>query len=150
MGVAQGERVTSPETSQRPVPRPTILVVDDERVVRGLLMRILALNGYRVLGAASGAEAIAAAAGEGSLDLLLTDVEVPDMSGSALAERLLATRPGLPVLYLSGGLSGGEAAGGPPILGRGVGLLAKPFTADVLASRVREMLAGPAVAGAHE
>jgi CheY-like chemotaxis protein len=147
MGVAQGERVTSPEANQRPAPRPTILVVDDERVVRGLLMRILALHGYRVLGAASGAEAIAAAAGEGAVDLLLTDVEVPDMSGSALAERLLATRPGLPVLYLSGG---DEAGGAPAASGRGVGLLAKPFTAEVLASRVREMLADPATPGANE
>jgi CheY-like chemotaxis protein len=119
----------------------TILVVEDEGVVRGLLMRILSRQGYRVLGAASGAEAVAAATDEGPIDLLLTDLDVSDMSGQELADRLLAGSAGLPVLYLAGYAD--QLAVPPPRPSPAVGLLAKPFTAETLARRVREMLERP-------
>ena len=115
----------------------TILVVEDEGVVRGLLMRILSQQGYRVLGAASGSEAIAAAR-EGPIDLLVTGLDVADMSGADRAERLAAARPELAVLYLSGFGDGAEPHPGPQR--EGVSLLARPITADLLTRRVRELL----------
>jgi DNA-binding response OmpR family regulator len=81
----------------------TILVVEDERLVRGLIIETLQERGFRVLAARDGAEACRIAAKcDDSLKLLVTDVVLPRMNGLELAERLLESRPGLRVLYLSG------------------------------------------------
>ena len=139
MQTAPDERTSRAGAELRRAEAPTILVAEDEGVVRGLLMRILSLEGYRVLGAASGSEAVAAAR-EGPLDLLVTAVRVADMSGADLADRLLAARPELAVLYLSGFGEGGDAHPAPQR--QGVSLLSRPITADVLTRRVRELLEG--------
>jgi CheY-like chemotaxis protein len=139
MRTAPDERVSGTGNGVREVETATVLVVEDEGVVRGVLMRILSLQGYRVLGAASGAEAVATAQ-EGRIDLLVTALEVADMTGPELVERLVARRPGLPVLFLSGF---GDRAEPRPVPPRpGVGVLAKPITAETLARRVRELLEG--------
>jgi len=81
----------------------TILVVEDERLVRGLIIETLQERGFRVLAARDGAEACRIAAKcDDSLKLLVTDVVLPRMNGLEVAERLLESRPGLRVLYLSG------------------------------------------------
>jgi two-component system cell cycle sensor histidine kinase/response regulator CckA len=137
MQTAPDERVREAGQSVRQAGTATVLVVEEGGVVRGLLMRILSLEGYRVLGAASGSEAIAAAR-EGSIDLLVTGLDAADMSGADLAERLVADRPELAVLYLSGVGDRVEPRPGPSR--PGVGLLARPITAEVLTRRVRELL----------
>ena len=117
----------------------TILVVEDEAQVRALTSRILGDHGYRVLEAPNGEEALRRWAAEaGQIDLLVTDVVMPAMSGAELAERLLDARPDMGVLYMSGYTSDVVLRHGPR--DRDVAVLEKPFSADRLLSRVRESL----------
>ena len=89
----------------------TILLVEDEEAVRGLLHEVLTDSGYRVLPAASGAEALSVSrAHSGPVDLLLTDVVMPGMGGREVATLLAAERPGLRVLFASGLHRGGHRA----------------------------------------
>jgi PAS domain S-box-containing protein len=119
--------------------RETVLVVEDEQAIRTVTQRILAGNGYTVLTAASGEEAIAFAAGyEGVIDLLLTDVVMPQMLGKEVADRLVRARPSLRVLYMSGYARPVLASQGT--LDPGIQLLEKPFSEAVLLAEVRELL----------
>jgi PAS domain S-box-containing protein len=122
----------------------TVLLVEDEEMVREMLQETLAGAGYRLLVAADANHALArAAAHRGSIQLLLTDVVMPGGSGSELAERLSLVRPGIRVLYVSGYTE--EAIVRHGVLARDVAFLGKPFTPDELLARVRQLLdaAGP-------
>jgi CheY-like chemotaxis protein len=120
----------------------TILLVEDEDAVRNLLQEVLTESGYRVLSAASGAEALRVSrAHAGVLDLLLTDVVMPGMGGREVATMLSAERPGLRVLFASGYTA--EAIARQGILEPGTDLIHKPFTPDALLRRVREKLERP-------
>jgi PAS domain S-box-containing protein len=116
----------------------TILVVEDEPLVRGVTARSLASAGYRVLVAADGGEALAIAAREPRVDLLVTDVIMPGKSGRAIADELRRERPGLRVLFVSGYPSDAISRAG--VLDSGIEFLPKPFTALVLQERVRHVL----------
>jgi PAS domain S-box-containing protein len=117
----------------------TVLLCEDEEDVRSLTHRILDAHGYDVLVAAGGEEALELAdAWPGAIDLLLTDVVMPRMSGRELAQRLAIKHPGMKVLYLSGYPDESIVRHG--VLESGVAFLQKPFTADVLARRVRHVL----------
>ena len=117
----------------------TVLVVEDEQSVRDLAVKSLRRQGYRVLAAANGEEALArAAADEGTIHVLLSDVVMPGMTGPELATRLLAQRPDLRVLLMSG--YAGDAVKGD--LGDAK-LIAKPFSTTALARAVRESLDVP-------
>jgi len=119
--------------------RETILVVDDEAGIRALIVKILRRERYRVLEAGSVAEAVAAAAAHaGPIQLLLTDVMLPDRNGRQLATQLLETRPGLKVVYISGFTDDDAVRAGafPP----GARFLQKPFTLGALMGTVREAL----------
>lgn len=140
------------EAAERAEPKPaaaplpsgseTILLVEDEEVVRELGRRILDMHGYRVLAARNGREALAICEAHGdSIAALVTDVIMPEMSGRALAERLAERWPGVRVLYLSGYTSGAIAQHG--VLEPGVEFLQKPFSPAALARRVREVLDAP-------
>ena len=119
----------------------TLLVVDDESALRDVAGRILSGAGYRVLAADGGAQALElAATHEGAIDLLLSDVVMPGMLGKELAERLVHTRPGTRVLYMSGYAQ--PVLAGQGTLEPGVALLEKPFTAADLLSAVRRRLDG--------
>ncbi len=112
----------------------TILLAEDEAVVRDLAERALVERGYTVLATSSGDEALQACEGhEGAIHLLVTDVVMPGMGGKALAERLLPLRPGLPVLYVSGYADG-------RVVEEDTLFLQKPFSPSALAKRVREAL----------
>lgn len=117
----------------------TILLVEDQDAVRDLAHRILSAHGYRVLTARSGREALdVALAHTGSLDLLVTDVVMPGMSGDELAGWLTNTHEGLKTIFMSGY---SEQALAPHRLDVGTGdFLAKPFTADSLLQRVHDTL----------
>jgi CheY-like chemotaxis protein len=115
-----------------------VLVVEDEPSVRNLVVTALGLQGYQVLHAASGEEALAILESDlRHLDLLLTDAKMPGMSGVELANRVAKMRPGLPVLLMSGYTD--ETARFTQS-NEAIPLLPKPFTPRELRQRVAEML----------
>ncbi len=117
----------------------TVLLVEDEEMVRALLGEVLERSGYRILEAPGGSKAIEIAERhEGPINLLLTDVVMPGMSGGELAERLTMLRPDLKVLYISGYMD--EVHAGRGLSNQGTAFLQKPFTPGALTSRVRELL----------
>ncbi len=137
----------APPTNRQPEQRPeasargteTILIVEDEDAVRHLAERFLSAAGYCVLAAASGDEALKVwESHDGAIDLLLTDVVMPKMSGHELASRLTSMRSNLRVLYMSG--YSGTAISQHGVLARGTHLVEKPFTGADLSRRVREVL----------
>jgi CheY-like chemotaxis protein len=116
-----------------------VLVVEDEPVVRALMMRILRGLGYSVLEASEGNTAIQVArAHQGKIQLLLTDVVMPQMDGKMLASMLQDAYGDLRVLYVSGYATDVLSRYG--VLEEGVSLLHKPFTGAELAKKVREVL----------
>jgi two-component system cell cycle sensor histidine kinase/response regulator CckA len=117
----------------------TLLVVEDEPVVRSLAVRALVDQGYKVLQAADGPAALAVAgAYGGEVHLLVTDVVMPGMNGKELADRLAAERPGLRVLYVSGYTDHAVVRHG--VLEEGIAFLSKPFDLRELVRTVREVL----------
>jgi PAS domain S-box-containing protein len=117
----------------------TILVVEDEKAVRDLTVRMLQRLGYRILTAAGGAEAIEISRGHAAtIHLLLTDVVMPNMSGRQLADHLVLSRPDMKVLYLSGYTENTVLHHG--VLDAGVEFLPKPFSREVLGKKLREIL----------
>jgi DNA-binding response OmpR family regulator len=124
----------------------TILLVEDEASLRAIAREILEEHGYRVLDAAGATEAVEIAARHPEpIHLLFTDVVMPGMNGRLLARVLVATRPTLRVLYMSGYTDDVIAHSG--VLDSGTLLLEKPFTARALLGRVRAAL-GPQEMGA--
>jgi PAS domain S-box-containing protein len=122
----------------------TVLLVEDELVVRRLVAEILESNGYTVLQAGDGPSALELLRRHtGSLDLLLTDVVMPGMSGPDVAGAIAAMRPGAQVLYISGYTD--SSVGQHGVLDPGVPFLQKPFDADVLSRKVRDVLDGVVV-----
>ncbi|MDP8942861.1 MAG: ATP-binding protein [Actinomycetota bacterium] len=117
----------------------TILLVEDERSVRELAVRILSRQGYVVLPAEGPDEALAVLERcESHVDLLLTDVVMPGGSGRRLAERIRAGGIEIPVLYMSGYTH--DFVGRQDLVDEGVALIEKPFTAESLLRAVREVL----------
>jgi len=117
----------------------TVLLVEDDEMIRKLVQKVLKANGYAVLVAASGRDAERVAEQhEGPIDLLMTDVVMPGLSGREVARRLSAARTGIRVLYLSGYTDDAIVHHG--VLDPGVAFLQKPFTPAVLGRKVREVL----------
>jgi CheY-like chemotaxis protein len=116
----------------------TILLVDDDDVVRNAVSAMLEELGYRVLNAADGTEALATLEREPGIAMLFTDVIMPGMSGRQLAERAVQIRPGLRVLFTSGCTENSIVHNGR--LDAGVELLSKPYDRDRLAAKVRRVL----------
>jgi signal transduction histidine kinase len=129
-------------TPVRPAPDPgheTVLLVEDDAAVRRIAARSLVRHGYQVIEMPGPAEALASLATMPPIDLLITDVVMPAMSGLALADTLRRERPGLRVLYMSGYVQDALHRQG---LGSEETLLQKPFTGRDLVRRVREVLDG--------
>lgn len=126
----------------------TVLLVEDEEIVRDMTRKSLELTGYKVLEAASGGEAMMICESHAdAIQLLLTDVVMPEMSGRELAECLKKVRPEMKTLYMSGYTD--EAIVNHGILAPNTAFLEKPFTPDSLARKLREVLDAKAVAGGH-
>jgi len=133
---------------QPAVPRPgnesltgaeTIFVVEDEESVRSLVRKALERYGYRVLTAATPNEAIELArTTQESIDLLISDVVLPQMSGRALADRILPSKPGTRLLFMSGYTDDAIVHHG--VLDEGTPFIQKPFTPQALARKVRQVL----------
>jgi signal transduction histidine kinase len=125
--------------------RETILVVEDDPAVRGLVHEALRLSGYDVLVARHGIEALLTGAKHmGPIHLLLTDVVMPQMSGPEVAEKLMVVRPDIKVLYMSGYPDHPVFSQGG--VKRATAFLQKPFTPNVFTQKVREVLDGVKVA----
>ncbi len=134
---------SGPAADQRTAGSETLLLVEDEASVRELLRELLESAGYSVLEASRPAEALEfARAHPGPIQLLITDVVMPEMTGPELAHRVAEIRPGLRMLFLSGYTEGVVADKG--LIGEGAHFLQKPFTTDALEAKVREVLDGPA------
>jgi two-component system cell cycle sensor histidine kinase/response regulator CckA len=129
-------RATAPRGSE------TILLAEDDESLRALGARVLGALGYEVLVARTGGEALKIVAQhKGPIDLIATDVVMPEMNGSQLVEEVLQARPGIRVLFMSGYTD-------DEVMRRGVidgqtAFLQKPFTPDLLAHKVREVLDTP-------
>ncbi len=136
---------TSAEDTALPRGTETILLAEDEHAVRSVLTRLLKERGYAVLAASDGHAALRLAAAHGRpIDLLITDVVMPGMSGPALAGEFQAAHPGARVLYISGYADAGNGQAVDPTM-----LLSKPFRPAEVATRVRQVLdATPTVASA--
>jgi PAS domain S-box-containing protein len=119
----------------------TILLVEDEDLLRKPIREILEMNGYAVLEAGNGEEALRLAEEQAApIDLLLTDVVMPGINGRELAEQLTLRRPSLRVLFMSGYTNNMVVHHG--ILEEGLAFLEKPFTPEALAVKIRQVLRG--------
>jgi two-component system cell cycle sensor histidine kinase/response regulator CckA len=117
----------------------TVLVTEDDEMVRALTSRVLSAQGYRVLEATDGAAAISIAEQHpNAIDLLITDIVMPGMSGRELADRLGKLRPGLKVLFMSGYTD--KAIVHQQVLDENTPFIQKPFAPQALANKVREVL----------
>ena len=115
----------------------TILVAEDEEDIRAIVANVLSKPGYRVLEAANGAEALHLLA-EHEIDLLVTDVVMPDMNGFQLAQQAVALRPKIALIYMSGFYTEAQKRSGPHGL-----MLTKPFRPSVLLTHVTKELGPP-------
>ncbi|WP_348531807.1 response regulator [Rhizobium sp. 16-449-1b] len=133
------EEIATPETPVPPVSgKTTILVVDDEPLVRMIAVDVLEELGYSVLEADDAPSALKVLAARRDIDLLVTDVGLPNgMNGRQLADAVRADRPDLPVLFVTGYAENAVLNHGH--LDRGMQVLTKPFAGDVLARRVAEL-----------
>ena len=121
----------------------TLLLLEDDDGIRGLALRVLRQNGYTVLEAKNGEEALnVAGAHKGALSLLLTDVVIPGMGGRLVADKLRELRPDIRVLFMSGYTEDTVMLKG--IAQDKVNFLQKPFTPKTLTAKVREVLAAAA------
>jgi signal transduction histidine kinase len=145
--------VTTPElvvsvAEQREAPRgsETILLAEDDDALRSLAARVLGAFGYNVLVARTGADALRIVAEhQGPIDLVATDVVMPEMSGSQLVAKVLKARPGIRVLFMSGYTDDEVMRRG--VIDGATAFLQKPFTPDMLAHKVRAVLDLPTLLG---
>ncbi|HEY5999685.1 MAG TPA: ATP-binding protein [bacterium] len=131
----------TPAAAGPPRGNGAVLLVEDDEGVRTFMAAALAEYGYGVTAVASPAEALAAAPGA-TIDLVISDVVMPGMSGPELCRRLAELRPGIRVLYISGYPSGAGAL--DRLLDKGTPLLQKPFTVGALLQAVRDTIGTPA------
>ena len=137
----QPDHVSKPQMTQ-PTTLITVLLVEDEDSVRAVTRRILERDGFRVVEARSGVEGMAAARSSAlPIDLLITDVQLPDIGGGEVAREIVKVQPQIRVLYLSGysdemlieqGITSGPA-----------NFIQKPFTSEILRERIRNLLKAP-------
>jgi two-component system, cell cycle sensor histidine kinase and response regulator CckA len=129
------------EEARPPTGHETVLVVEDEAVVRQLVKRGLEASGYTVIEAANGVQALAlCAAGTATIHLVVTDVVMPGLGGRELVARLHEKHPALRVLYMSGYTDDGVVHHG--VSNEEVAFIQKPFTIRALARKVRQVLDG--------
>ena len=136
-----GEAASTSKVDRRRLPggTETLLLVEDEAAVRSSARRLLERQGYTVLEARHGGDALRIVEEGGrQIDLVVTDLVMPEMGGKELAERLRAHRPGLKVLFMSGYTEKVIAAGG--VMPPNTGFVEKPFTVEQLMRRLREIL----------
>jgi PAS domain S-box-containing protein len=131
-----------PSAPAQPGTGQVVLVVEDEPALREVTRRTLAENGYQVVAAASGAEALSVLTSQVEhVDLLLTDVIMPNMQGKELAAKVAALRPGMPVVFMSGYEQGTLCVQGVPE--PSIHLIEKPFSEASLLAKLHQVLREP-------
>jgi CheY-like chemotaxis protein len=140
--------VTHGEAAEHPQPdsgvasltgTETVLVVEDQAEARSVMREMLSRRGYTVLEASNGPDAVEKSRQHpGPIDLMLTDVVMPGLSGRGVAEVLQSERPGIRVIYMSGYTD--EAIVHHGILESGLAFIQKPFTSDAFLRKIREVL----------
>jgi len=138
-GIA-AEQAAAAASAERASIGETILVVEDEPVVRGVILEMLGEQGYRTLEAVDGPAGLLLLRGGHRIDLLVTDVGLPGMNGRQLADQARETRPGLKVLFITGYAESVAMADG--FLQPGMEMITKPFDLGNLSRRVRAMVSG--------
>jgi two-component system, cell cycle sensor histidine kinase and response regulator CckA len=119
----------------------TLLIVENEAAIRNLLQMALRKNGYTVLAAESGREALdLVSTHSGPIHLLITDVMMPDIDGPELVRRLSVIRPETRTLFMSGYMD--DALGEQGVLPSSVNFIQKPFSPSTIAQKVRDILDG--------
>src|ERR1700712_3100419 len=137
-GAATAEPASPVQAAEIAATGETVLVVEDEPVVRGVLLEMLTEQGYRTLEAVDGPSGLEILNSGQRVDLLVTDVGLPGMNGRQLADQARETRPGLKVLFITG--YAGSAAVSDGLLQPGMELITKPFDLDHLSQRIRAMV----------
>ena len=135
----------SPPVPWAPAGAQTVLVVEDSEALRRLASRLLEQEGFSVLAASNADDARRVFKENPSIDVLLTDVVMPGGSGPELTKWLMERRPGLHVIYMSGYTEDAIVQHG--VLQAGIAFLHKPFTAETLGRKIREVLDGPRTEG---
>jgi PAS domain S-box-containing protein len=118
-----------------------VLVVEDEDVVRGLVVEVLGDLGYQAIAAADGPEGLALLQSAQRIDLLITDIGLPGLNGRELAAAGRGLRPDLKILFMTGYAENAAMASG--FLERGMAMITKPFAMDALALKIREIVDAP-------
>ena len=116
----------------------TVLVVEDEPLVRLLIIDVLDELGYKALEASDGPSGLRILQSPQRVDLLITDIGLPGLNGRQVADAARVVRPDLKVLFMTGYAENAVAAQG--ILASGMQIITKPFAMDVLAKRIRELM----------
>jgi two-component system cell cycle sensor histidine kinase/response regulator CckA len=132
--------MNTPNTPATPRPAAkVVLLVDDDKTTLMVVGKMLQREGYRVLSANGGEDALAMAQKQNTLDLLVTDVIMPKLNGTELAKKVRALRPNLPVLFISGLMRESGVLGGEH---QNAGFLSKPIIQEALAANVLRLLQG--------
>jgi PAS domain S-box-containing protein len=132
------EHASAAKTAEHAVTGETVLVVEDEPIVRGVILEMLGEQGYRTLEAVDGPSGLKILRTGQRIDLLVTDVGLPGMNGRQLADQARETRPDLKILFITGYAENVAMAGG--FLQPGMEMITKPFDLDNLSRRVRAMI----------
>jgi CheY-like chemotaxis protein len=140
-GDAAVERIASAAADEHIATGETVQVVEDEPVVRGVIIEMLQDQVYRTLQAVDGPSGLRMLRlNQRRIDLLVTDVGLPGMNGRQLADQARETRPGLKILFITGYAENAVIAKG--FLQPGMEMITKPFDLDNLSQRVRDMVSG--------
>jgi CheY-like chemotaxis protein len=138
-GAAEDELPSEPVTeAPRAEAGETVLVVEDEPVIRNLIVEVLQGLGYQALEASDGPSGLKILQSSQSIDLLVTDVGLPGINGRQLADQARVTRPDLKVLFITGYAENATLANG--FLEPGMEMITKPFAVEALATRIRDII----------
>jgi PAS domain S-box-containing protein len=137
-GAEEEEEPTSPSAMQQAEEGEVVLVVEDESVVRGLILEELHELGYAALEAVDGASGLEMLRSKRRIDLLITDIGLPGLNGRQLADAARELRPSLKILFMTGYAENAALASG--FLEPGMEMITKPFAMEALATRIRSML----------
>jgi PAS domain S-box-containing protein len=138
LGQSSAEQATGVNADQHAATGETVLVVEDEPVVRSVILEMLADQGYRTIEAADGPAGLRLLRDNKQIDLLITDVGLPGMNGRQLADQARETRPDLKILFITGYAESVAIADG--FLQLGMEMITKPFDLDNLSRRIRAMV----------
>jgi PAS domain S-box-containing protein len=139
-GGATAQQVSAVRAAGQASTGETVLVVEDEPVVRAVIMEMLGEQGYRTLEAIDGPSGLRILRTRQRIDLLVTDVGLPGINGRQLADQARETRPGLKILFITGYAESVAMADG--FLEEGMEMITKPFELDNLSRRIRAMVSG--------